>query len=127
MAKDKPNTSPPDPTKPAAPAPEFDEAQTKLIAAAGERAVEAAKEAAAAPRGKPVGADELKELRAKAEAEKRGKLRARRMLLEKTRMIVLIRDTPTSKGDLKQGMPVRLPHAECDSLIGHRRAKEMPS
>lgn len=56
---------------------------------------------------------------------RRGKKAAREMLLAKTRQICLTRDCPTSKGRLAQGMIVRLPHGEANTLIGARAAKEI--
>lgn len=121
MPDDKPETTP-TPTA-AAKAAEADAKKAageeeKLIKAAGDRAHETAIK---------VGLDEktAKAARKTGEAEKRGKIEARKMLLARTRKVRLTRDTPTSKGRCCQGMAPRLPHAEADALVRARCAEEI--
>lgn len=55
----------------------------------------------------------------------KGKLAARKRLLDKTRKVRLLRDCPTSKGRLCRGFEPRLPHAEADQLVSIRAAEEL--
>lgn len=55
----------------------------------------------------------------------KGKLAARKRLLDKTRKVRMLRDCPTSKGRLCRGFEPRLPHTEADKLVAIRAAEEM--
>jgi hypothetical protein len=55
----------------------------------------------------------------------KGKLAARKRLLDETRKVRLLRDCPTSKGRLCRGFEPRLPNTEADKLVGIRAAEEL--